>query len=308
PCAISSGDREGAQRTRMSEPGSDHPRALEDYEAPASDEFAVSGRSAAGTVAAGIFTSRIVGFVRERAFAHFFGVGVHADVLQVAFRLPNLLQNLLGEGTISAAFIPIYSRMLAEGREEDAGRFAGAIFGLLVVAALVLSAFGFVFAEPIVAIFTPGFLQDAARVAAGTLPINRFEVAVQAVRIIFPMTGFLVLSAWCLGVLNSHRRFFLPYFAPVIWNMAIISALFVVGWVALDPDVSVWTLENVDLEARRRLLFAAFFGALLGGLLQFLVQLPLVLRVLKGFRVSISMRVEGVKAALRAFGPVVAGR
>src|SRR5690606_31817597 len=107
PCAISSGDREGAQRTRMSEPGSDHPRALEDYEAPASDEFAVSGRSAAGTVAAGIFTSRIVGFVRERAFAHFFGVGVHADVLQVAFRLPNLLQNLLGEGTISAAFIPI---------------------------------------------------------------------------------------------------------------------------------------------------------------------------------------------------------
>src|SRR5690625_7884191 len=81
-------------------------------------------RSAAGTVAAGIFASRIVGFVREAVVAFFLGVGAHTDVFQAAFRAPNLLQNLLGEGTISAAFIPVYSRMIQEGREEEAGRFA----------------------------------------------------------------------------------------------------------------------------------------------------------------------------------------
>ena len=264
--------------------------------------------SAAGTVAAGIFTSRIIGFVRERAVAHFFGVGAHADVFQVAFRGPNLLQNLLGEGTISAAFIPIYSRMIEEGREEDAGRFAGAIFGLLLAAAAGLSLFGVLLAEPIVAVFTPGFLNDAAKVAAGELTINRFEMAVRAVRIIFPMTGVLVLSAWCLGVLNSHRRFFLPYFAPVLWNVAIIAGLVIGAVYFLDPGVGFWSLENLDSSTRTRLLFAGFFGALLGGLLQFLVQVPLVLRVLKGFRVSFSRKVKGVKEAIRAFGPVVAGR
>lgn len=294
----------------MSEIPDENPRDAE-VEAPeqaAPDESTAPSTSAAGTVAAGIFTSRVIGFVRERAVAHFFGVGAHADVFQVAFRGPNLLQNLLGEGTISAAFIPIYSRMVEEGRREEAGRFAGAIFGLLLCAALAMSAIGVLLAEPIVTVFTPGFLDDASKVAAGELPINRFRLAVQAVRIIFPMTGFLVLSAWCLGVLNSHRKFFLPYFAPVLWNIAIISGMVVAAMVVLDPNVSFWSPENITTESRNRLLFAAFYGALLGGLLQFLVQLPLVLRVLKGFRVSISTRVKGVKEAISAFGPVVAGR
>lgn len=287
---------------------------------PGGDEIAVPGEaaagdmpdalrsSAAGTVAGGIFTSRIIGFVRERAVAHFFGVGAHADVFQVAFRGPNLLQNLLGEGTISAAFIPIYSRMIEEGREVDAGRFAGAIFGLLLAAAAAMSLFGFLLAEPIVAVFATGFLDDASDVAAGTLAINRYELSVQAVRIIFPMTGVLVLSAWCLGVLNSHRKFFLPYFAPVLWNVAIITGLIVGVYVVVDGDVDIWSLEALETPARTRLLFAGFFGALVGGVLQFLVQLPLVLRVMKGFRVSFSTRVKGVKEAIRAFGPVVAGR
>ncbi len=265
-------------------------------------------KSAAGTVAAGIFTSRIIGFVRERAVAHFFGVGAHADVFQVAFRGPNLLQNLLGEGTISAAFIPIYSRMIEEGRSYEAGRFAGAIFGLLLALAAAMSIFGIVLAGPIVAVFTPGFLDDASKVAAGELPIDRYALAVQAVRIIFPMTGVLVLSAWCLGVLNSHRKFFLPYFAPVLWNVAIISGLFTGAHLIFEPGVNVWTLGDVSTSALTRLLFAGFIGALIGGVLQFLTQLPLVMRVMRGFRVSFSTRVTGVRDALKAFGPVVAGR
>jgi putative peptidoglycan lipid II flippase len=244
-------------------------------------------------VAAGILLSRLLGLVRERAVAHFFGVGPHADVLRTAFRAPNVLQNLLGEGTLSAAFIPVYSRLVAAGRREEAGRFAGAVFGLLLAVAGGLSLLGVLLARPIVAVLTPGYLDDAG-------PVDRFELAVAAVRILFPMTGVLVLSAWALGVLNSHRRFFLPYVAPVLWNVAIIAALVWVGGLGGAEDL---LLSELD-----RLLFAACWGALAGGLLQFLVQLPGVVRVLRGFRLSVSTRVTGVGEALRAFGPVVAGR
>jgi putative peptidoglycan lipid II flippase len=293
---------------QMSELWDENPHAAAPADLADREPDEVLRKSSAGTVAAGIFTSRIIGFVRERAVAHFFGVGAHADVLQVAFRGPNILQNLLGEGTISAAFIPIYSRMIEEGRAEDAGRFAGAIFGLLLAAASALSLLGFLLAEPIVAIFTPGFLDDASKVAAGELAIDRYRLAAQAVRIMFPMTGVLVLSAWCLGVLNSHRKFFLPYFAPVLWNVAIIAGLILGAHLIFEPGMDVRTLEGVTSSALSRLLFAGFFGALIGGLLQFLVQLPLVIHVLKGFRVSFSTRVKGVREAIGAFGPVVAGR
>ena len=264
------------------------------------------GKSAAGTVAAGILTSRVIGFIRERAVAHFFGVSAYGDVWQVAFRGPNILQNLLGEGTISAGFIPIYSRMLAEGREHEAGRFAGAIFGLLIAVAAGMTLVGFILAEPIVMLFAPGWLNDASEVAEGTLAINRFALSVQALKIIFPMTGILVLSAWCLGVLNSHRRFFMPYFAPVLWNVAIIAGLTAAAYVLFAPEAGL--PEEISSAQRQQLLFAGFYGALAGGVLQFLVQLPLVFRELTGFRISFSTRVAGVREALSAFGPVVLGR
>ncbi|MEA2559321.1 MAG: putative peptidoglycan lipid flippase [Acidobacteriota bacterium] len=242
----------------------------------------------AAAVALGILSSRLIGFVRERAYAHFLGVGPHMDVLRVAFRAPNVIQNLLGEGTLSAAFIPIYSRMLEEGRKEEAGRFAGAVFGLLLAAASAFSLLGVLFARPLVAFLAAGFVRD-------TGPVDRFELAVTAARIVFPMTGFLVLSAWALGVLNSHRKFFLPYFAPIVWNAAIIAAM-------------VWAGSGHGLEQSNRLLFAVCWGGLLGGLLQFLVQLPAVAREIRGFRLSFSTRVPGVREALSAFAPVLAGR
>ena len=273
---------------------------------PTTESGPSSRQSHAGTVAAGILSSRILGLVRQATASYFFGIGAHTDVYEAALRGPNLLQNLLGEGTISAAFIPIYSRLLDEGRPREAGHFAGAIFGLLVAAAATLVLLGIALAEPLVSILTPGFIDDAAKVAAGQLAINRFDLTVQAIRIIFPMTGVLVLSAWALGVLNSHRRFFVPYFAPVLWNVAIISAFFGAAAVfTFEPrqDGGVFAVETLT-----RLLFAAFVGALVGGLLQFLVQLPLVFRLMRGFRFSLSTKVEGVREALAAFGPVVAGR
>jgi putative peptidoglycan lipid II flippase len=253
----------------------------------------VRSRGGAVLVAAGILSSRLVGLVRNSALAYYFGAGAHVDVLNMALRAPNFLQNLLGEGTLSAAFIPIYSRLLHKGREEEARRFAGAIFGLLVATAGTLALLGVLFARPITTVLAMGFLDDA-----GT--VDRFELTVAAVRIIFPMTAFLVLSAWALGILNSHRRFFLPYFAPVLWNVAIIAALVWAGG---------WGAEGRSGLARLdRLLFAACWGALAGGVMQFLVQLPLVLRLARGLRPSLSLDAPGVREALKAFGPVVTGR
>lgn len=257
-------------------------------------------------VASGIFLSRIFGFVRDAVSAFFFGSGPHADVFRTVLRMPNLLQNLLGEQTLSASFIPGLSRMIEEGREEDARRFAGAVFGLLLAVAAGLSLLGILAARPLVTLFTPGYLQDAAAVAAGTATVDRFELAVAAVRWTFPMAGFLVLAAWALTVLNSHRKFFLPYVAPVVWNVAILTAIFWgasrFGWGGLGaapPEVS---------GPLGRLLIAACLGGLVGGFLQFSMQLPTAIRLLGGLRVSWSLRAPGVRPALRAFWPLLLGR
>jgi putative peptidoglycan lipid II flippase len=256
-------------------------------------------RGGAASVFAGIILSRLLGLVREKAFAHYLGVGVFQDAMTAAFRVPNILQNLLGEGVLSASFIPVYTGLLEEGKQEEAGKFAGAIFGLLAAAAAAFSLLGILLAKPIVFLLASGFLGDAAAVSAGKLPVDRFALAVTGVRILFPMAGFLVLSVWALAILNSNRRFFLPYFAPVLWNSAIIAALVFAGsWLAGTQDV-----------ARQVALFkAACWGAFAGGLLQFVVQLPLVLRILRGFHPSLSLGVPGVREALAAWGPAVAGR
>lgn len=257
------------------------------------------GRSNASRVFIGILLSRVVGFLRDRMLAHYFGAGAHADVFATALRGPNFLQNLLGEGTVSAAFIPIYSRFVEAGKSEEARRFAGALFGLLFVCALVLAVIGALAAPVFVAAFAPGFLGDAARVAAGEASVDRYPLAVLAVRIMFPMTCVLVLAAWSLGVLNSHRRFLLPYTAPVLWNAAIMAALFAVGAGLLELGAG---------PRNDRLLIAACAGAFVGALLQLAVQFPVALRLIGGLRPSLSLSAPGVRDALRAFGPVVLGR
>ncbi|HYN41362.1 MAG TPA: lipid II flippase MurJ, partial [Thermoanaerobaculia bacterium] len=204
-------------------------------------------------VGAGVLLSRLAGFVRERIFAHYLGSSMAADALRAALRAPNVLQNLFGEGSLSASLIPVYSRLLAEGKEEEARRTARTVGTILALLAVLLSALGVLAAPLLVDVFTPGFSGE------------RRDLTVRLVRILFPGTGLLVLSAFCLGILNSHRRFFLPYAAPVLWNGAIIAALVLAGaktGVGAD-GVAVW----------------AAWGAVAGSLLQVAVQLPQVSRL-----------------------------
>ncbi|MFP4233812.1 MAG: murein biosynthesis integral membrane protein MurJ [Nitriliruptoraceae bacterium] len=247
---------------------------------PEDDDGTRAMRRNSSLIAAGIALSRLSGLVRDVVLAFFLGANVGADAFRAALKIPNLLQNLLGEGVLSASFIPSYSRLLAEGREEDAGRLAGAILGLLTVMLGVLVLVGVALAGPLVRVLTPGFTGQ------------RLELTVLLVRIMFPGIGFMVLSAWCLGVLNAHRRFFLSYVAPVLWNLGILATVITFALsTTVEPAV------------------AAGIGVVVGGAAQLAVQLPRVARVLGGtLRVSVERRVPGVDAVLRAFGPVVLGR
>ncbi len=256
---------------------------------------AVSG---APRIAAGIVASRVLGLVREAVIAGVAGVGALTDVLAVAFRAPNVLQNLLGDQALSASFIPTYSRLLAEGRRREAGALAGAIFGLLLSAMAALSLLGVLLAPQIVRLLVAGFAADADAVAAGTEAIDRLELATTAVRICFPMVAAITLSAWCLGVLNSHRRFLLPYLAPCFWNASVIATILFVAM----------RTTNGGSDRVETLALAVCWGGLGGGLLQFAVQLPLVLRVTEGLRLSLSLRAKGVRTTLANLGPAIAGR
>ena len=246
---------------------------------------ALADRSPRGAdrVAAGILTSRLVGLVRERAIAHHLGGGLGAEAFRVALRIPNLLQNLLGEGVISAAFVPTYARLVHEGREEEAGRLAAAVAALLVLVTGLLVSVGVGLARPLTRVLAPGFVP-------GT---ERFELTVTLVRIVTPGLGLLVLSAWCLGVLTAQRRLFLPYVAPVLWNAAIITA------------VSVAALLGRGETDRAT---ALAIGASAGAVLQLGIQLPSVLRLLGRPRVAGWRRAPGLRDVLRASLGAVAGR
>ncbi len=239
----------------------------------------VSRRSAA-LVAAGILLSRMFGLVRQRVFAHFFGESEAADAFNAAFRIPNLLQNLFGEGVLSASFIPVYAALLARGDEDEAKRTAGAVLALLSLATAALVVVGVLAAPWLIEIIAPGF-HGAKR-----------ALTIHLVRILFPGAGLLVLSAWCLGILNSHRKFFLSYAAPVVWNLAIIATMLGFG-----PHYRQFPLAAI-----------VAWGAVGGSLLQVAVQWPAVRKLVRGIRLSVRHRSRHVHDALRNFAPVFVSR
>jgi len=239
-----------------------------------------SGAGSAAQVGLGIFLSRIAGLIRDRVFAHFLGSSDAADAFKAAFRIPNMLQNLFGEGVLSASFIPVYARQLAEGREEEAGRTAGAIAAILGLVVSLFVLLGVVFTPILITVIAPGFI-GAKR-----------DLTIELGRILFPGAGLMVLSAWCLGILNSHRRFFLSYSAPIFWNLVMIASQLGFGpRMGQEPLTVVYAWASV-----------------LGSALQFLLQLPTVLRVSRSLRLSLDFHSPPVKAVLHNFIPVFFGR
>lgn len=231
-------------------------------------------------VAGGILLSRLAGLIRQRALAWFLGLGPEADAFTAAFRIPNVLQNLFGEGALSASFIPVYARLRAAGDEEGARRVAGAVAGGLGLVVGLVVLLGIAIAPWLVDLLLPGF--DPAR----------RDLTIRLVRILYPGAGLLVLSAWCLGILNSHGRFFLSYAAPVVWNLAIIVTVLIAGPRSDQAGLAVW----------------AALGAVVGSALQLLVQLPSVFRYLGTPRLSLGRADRDAQDVRRTFGPALLNR
>ena len=234
---------------------------------------------AATSVGAGILVSRLVGLIRVRLIAKYFGLEAEAaDAFNAAFRIPNLLQNLFGEGALSGSFIPVHAALRARGEDEAAAQTARAFFGLLSVGIAVLVLAGVLAAPVITELLVPGFTGA------------KHDLTVRLVRILFPGAGLLVASAWCLGILNSHGRFLLSYTAPVAWNAAMIATL-----VAFHEGRPLDTLA----------IYLAW-GSVAGSFLQFAVQWPLAWRLSRhqgGFAIT-----EPVRQIGRNFVPITISR
>ena len=240
-------------------------------------------------VGAGILISRVIGVVRQRVFAYYFGKSAAADAFNAAFRIPNFLQNVFGEGALSASFIPVYANLLARGDEKEASRVANAILTTLALTISIIVLAGVLGAPYLTSIIAFGFEGD------------RRELVIRLVKILFPGAGLLVLSAWCLGVLNSHRKFFLSYTAPVVWNLAIIVSLIAFGRHGYLDEVHLgqFQFHLAELVA---------WGSVVGSALQFGVQLPTVIRLLHELRPVFDVLRPNVREVIRNFFPVFMSR
>jgi len=236
--------------------------------------------SGAGAAAGGIGVSRFFGVIRSVLITNVLGIGLVGDAFAAAQRIPNILQNLFGEGALSAAFVPEYSR-LVKTDPDRAGKLAGGVASFLICLVAFLTAIGFLAAEPITRAVAWGFTGD------------RFDLTVRLVRIILLGAGVLVMSAWCLALLNSHGRFFLGYAAPVVWNLAQISIL-----------ITIALSEIRNASSAEMLAWALVIGSVL----QVLIQVPSVLRENPQIRMTLFWKDNSTVLVLKRFFPAVLGR
>ncbi|MES2522196.1 MAG: murein biosynthesis integral membrane protein MurJ [Gemmatimonadota bacterium] len=237
-----------------------------------------AGGRAAMVVGAGILLSRLVGLARGFVISAYFGAGAESDAYTAALRIPNTLRNLLGEGAMSASFVPVYSRMLAQGEERASRALAGAVLGLLMLLVSGLTLLGIAFAPVLTDVLADGFA-----------PAQQ-ELITKLVRILFPMTAVMVLSGWCLGIQNSHRRFFWSYASAAMWSIAQIALL--LGWGSRESNL---------VTLAEWLAWATLGGAVL----QVLVQLPEVIKLVGPIRPTLQRNATGVSDVLRNVVPVM---
>jgi putative peptidoglycan lipid II flippase len=199
--------------------------------------------------------------------ANFFGAGVAADAFFVAFRIPNLWRRLVGEGSLTISFIPVYTEYLTKRSEEESQEVTHIAFTIAGVILLILTALGILFSPILIRIIAPGFYK---------IP-EKFQLTVALNQIIFPYLFFMGLFALCMGILNSLRHFFAPAFAPIFLNISIIISVFLFYHTFEKP------------------VFALALGVLAGGVFQFLFQIPFLIKKRISFRFNFNYRHPAIK-------------
>ncbi len=230
-------------------------------------------------VGSGTFISRIFGYIRDMVVASFFGTGMAADAFFVAFRLPNLLRRLIGEGSMTVSFIPVFTDYLKKGNRQETERFLASCFSLLICLLLTVAAAGVLLAPWLVKLIAPGFAKYP----------EKFSLTVSLTRVVFPYIFFISLVAFSMGILNSHRIFFPPAFSPVLLNISMIGSVLLL-YPLFHPPI-----------------YALAAGVLIGGILQLSFQIPFLIKKGVPFRLTWNPRHPGLKKVLALMGPSILG-
>ncbi len=237
----------------------------------------------AGAVSLAVMCSRVLGLIREQVFAGLFGAGFAQDAFVVAFRVPNLLRDLFGEGALSAAFVTVFSDYDTNRGPEATWRLASNVLVFFAVLVSGLTLVGMYLAGPIVDLLAPDF-----RLIAG-----KSELTVHLTRIMFPFLCFVSLAAVVMGVLNTKGRFFVPALSSSFFNLgSIVGGL---GLAVLFPRIGQPAIAGMA------------WGTLIGGLLQLLVQLPTLRRVGFRFRLLFNPTDPGLRRILLLMLPATVG-
>ena len=222
--------------------------------------------------------SRVSGLVRVQRIAALLGAGTESDAFVIAFRIPNLLRRLVGEGAVGAAFIPTFTQYLQSAGRKEAFRFANALLTILTLGMAVVVVLGIVLSPWLVFLLSAGF---------GDTP-GKPELTAYLTRIIFPYIFFVSLAAVAMGILNSVDRFAAPAVAPVLLNLSIIGFSFLTGYFS-SPEI------------------ALSVGVVVGGVAQVAIQIPHLLSSGWRFRPSLDWKHPGVQKVLKLMGPVLLG-
>ena len=222
---------------------------------------------AAWVVGAATFLSRIFGFLRDVVVAGFFGAGLATDAFFVAFRIPNLLRRLFAEGSLTIAFIPVFTEYLKKKSREDAVELACVAFTLLSIILVLVSFLGILFAPWIVKVIAWGFTKNP----------DQYGLTVFLTRLMFPYIFFISLVALCMGILNSLRHFAAPALAPVVLNICMIAAVFLFRGFFDEP------------------IMALAVGVIIGGVLQLVMQFPFLARMGVKLRVNFHFNHPGIR-------------
>jgi len=194
--------------------------------------------------------SRVAGLVRDIVVARLFGAGMMTDAFFMAFTIPNLLRRFFGEGSLTAAFIPIFSDVFHQRGEKEAQQLANRCVTLLLLIMLVVVSLGVLFSPWIVQLIGYGFGQVA----------GKLQLTDQLNRMMFPYIGLVSMLALLTGILNVRGHFFIPSLSPLFLNLAMIISALTLGQLFSQP------------------IYALAIGVILGGIVQLLIQFPVLCR------------------------------
>lgn len=217
-------------------------------------------------ISAGTLASRILGFFRDIILAKFFGTGFRADAFFVAFRIPNLFRDLVGEGAANSAVVPVFSEYLERERKEYFWRFVSIILVLAMVVLTAITLLGILLAPIIVRVLAPGFIANS----------EKLTLTIQLTKIVFPYLVFIGLTAYSMAILYTFRKFTVPAFSPCLLNVSIIISALLSARYLNEP------------------VYGLAAGILIGGLLQLAVQIPPLIKMGYHFQKPATIRHPGV--------------